>query len=89
MHILSPYPQHRSALTDIAKLRASGFQARKAILIFGYDAPAYPPEAALDAFEVLARRHERLGRRTMLETGPLIHPVHRAGFVAAWELLEG
>jgi len=26
MHILSPYPSHRSALTDCQKLAASGFQ---------------------------------------------------------------
>ena len=37
MHILSPYPQHRSALTDCEKLRHSGFVGRKTILIFGYE----------------------------------------------------
>jgi hypothetical protein len=41
MHILSPYPAHRSALTDCAKLATSGLAGRKAILIFGYDYDAW------------------------------------------------
>ena len=35
MHILSPYPQHRSAVTDCEKLRTARFPGRSAILIFG------------------------------------------------------
>ena len=34
-HILSPYPQHRSALTDCAKLAGSALGERKAILMYG------------------------------------------------------
>ena len=34
MHILSPYPEHRSALTDWNKLVASSLAALKAILIY-------------------------------------------------------
>ncbi|MCW2632135.1 MAG: hypothetical protein JWR88_1097 [Pseudonocardia sp.] len=37
MHILSPYPIHHSALSDFAKLTQSGFAARQAIMVFGYD----------------------------------------------------
>lgn len=33
MHILSPYPEHRSALTDCAKLLAASIASRSAILI--------------------------------------------------------
>jgi len=54
MHILSPYPQHRSALTDCAKLTASGFEGEKAIVIFGYTYPDLPVEPAINAFEKLA-----------------------------------
>jgi hypothetical protein len=36
-HILSPYPSHRSALTDCQKLAASGFSGSLAALIYGYD----------------------------------------------------
>ena len=35
MHILSPYPAHRSAVTDCIKLRDSAFAGRKAIMIYG------------------------------------------------------
>ena len=37
MHILSPYPKDRSALTDCAKLLGSGLVGRKAIVIYGFD----------------------------------------------------
>jgi hypothetical protein len=40
MHLLSPYPAHRSALTDCMKLLASQLGMRKAILIYGYDIQA-------------------------------------------------
>ena len=42
MHILSPYPSHRSALTDCQKLAASGFSGSLAVLIYGYDYDALP-----------------------------------------------
>ena len=35
MHILSPYPEHRSALTYCTKLANAGFTGRKALLIYG------------------------------------------------------
>ncbi len=37
MHLLSPYPEHRSALTHCDKLGAFGPQGRKGILVYGYD----------------------------------------------------
>jgi hypothetical protein len=52
MHILSPYPQHRSALTDCLKLRAADFNGEKAIVIIGYDYSDLPLEPA-----VMARQH--------------------------------
>ena len=41
-HLLSPYPDDRSALTDIDKLRNSGFAGPKAILIYGFDYDPFP-----------------------------------------------
>jgi hypothetical protein len=35
--ILSPYPDDRSAVTDWRKLAASGFGARRAMLIYGFE----------------------------------------------------
>jgi hypothetical protein len=42
MHILSPYPNDNSALTDCQKLAASGFSGSLAVLIYGYDYDARP-----------------------------------------------
>ncbi len=87
MHILSPYPQHRSALTDCAKLVESGLSGRKAIVIFGYDYERLPMEPAIDAFEALARRSVVLGDRMSATFEGLVHPVHERGRVFGWELL--
>lgn len=81
MHILSPYPRHRSVLTDCEKLRRSGFEGRKAVLIFGYEGNDWPLEPAINAFEVLAREQGSVGQRRNTEFSGLCHPVHRAGRV--------
>ena len=86
MHLLSPYPAHRSALTDCEKLAASRLAHRKAILIYGYDADAWPLEPAIDAFEALARARVPLGKRVSADFHGLVHPVHSSGGVFAWEL---
>ena len=59
MHILSPYPEHRSALTDCAKLAAARLGSRRAVLIHGYDYPGWPMDPAIDAFATLAERYWR------------------------------
>jgi hypothetical protein len=88
MHILSPYAQHRSALTDCRKLGESSLGPRKAILIFGYEYEAWPMEPTIAAFEALAARDVRLGDRTSAPVGNLVHPVHQRGAVFGWEILE-
>jgi hypothetical protein len=87
MHILSPYPAHRSALTDCVKLLASGLPGSKAIMIYGFEHDELPLDLAVDAFEVLARARVALGTRHEYAMGKLMHPVHAAGRVFAWELL--
>jgi len=84
--VLSPYPAHRSALTDCDKLVTSGLQARKAILIFGYDYDGWPMDLAIEAFETLARRRVALGERQVAGYDQLVHPVHQRGRVFAWEI---
>jgi len=79
MHILSPYPQHRSAVTDCEKLRAATFPGRSAILIFGYEYEGWPLEPAIDAFERMARGKSHLGERHEALFKDLCHAVHRAG----------
>jgi hypothetical protein len=86
-HILSPYPQQRSALTDCDKLRSSGFIGRLFILIYGYEYDGYPLEAIADAFEVLARRRGAMSERVSAAFDGLIHPVHNRGTVYLWELV--
>jgi hypothetical protein len=88
MHILSPYPQDRSALTDCSKLASAPIADRKAIIIFGYDHDDWPLEPAVGAFETLAASRVRLGPRQESCTQSLVHPVHSAGRVYGWELLS-
>jgi hypothetical protein len=87
MHILSPYPQHRSAVTDCVKLIHSGFSCSKAVVIFGYDSEEYPLELAVSAFEALAGAVVELGARAEERFDNLRHPVHRCGAVYGWELM--
>jgi hypothetical protein len=86
MHILSPYPAHRSALTDCEKLVGSTLAPRKAIMIYGYDYDRWPMDPVIDAFETLARERVDLGGRVTASFGGLIHLVHREGRVFGWEL---
>ena len=86
MHILSPYEEHRSALTDCAKLLASGLPGRKAILIYGFSSETWPLGPAIDAFEALASAHHAIGSRNVCEFKELVHPVHAEGAVFGWEL---
>jgi hypothetical protein len=86
MHILSPYQAHRSALTDCAKLVGSRLGSRKAILIYGYDYPAWPMDPVIDAFETLATRLVALGDRATAAFDGLVHPVHQHGRVFGWEI---
>lgn len=88
MHILSPYEQHRSALTDCAKLLASGLSGHKAIAIYGFDDDAWPLEPAIQAFETLAASRHTIAPRAQAPFRDLMHPVHRSGAVFVWELLE-
>jgi hypothetical protein len=85
-HILSPYPQQRSALTDCQKLLGSGFPGYPVILIYGYEYEGYPLEPVIDAFEYIAAKAVRLSDRHTASFRMLIHPVHQAGAVYAWTI---
>lgn len=88
MHILSPYPSHRSALTDCGKLLDSGFEARKAVVIFGYDYADFPMHPAIAAFETLARATVHLSSRVEAGVTGLVHPVHQDAWVVGWEVAQ-
>lgn len=87
MHILSPYPEHRSALTDCTKLLGSGLPGRKGILIYGFDSDGWPLAPAIDAFELLARTRVAMSPRSEAPFDQLVHPVHGRGHVFGWEIL--
>jgi hypothetical protein len=86
MHLLSPYPIHRSALSDCSKLVASGLHGRKAILIYAFENASMSIDPAIDAFEHLAEFAVRLGKRNVSHFYNLIHPIHSSGRVFAWEV---
>lgn len=87
MHILSPYPQHRSALTDCEKLRQSEFEGQKALLIFGYEDVNWPLEPAIEAFEQIAVLRGNMSPKYSSKYLGLCHPVHSSGEVFIWEVL--
>lgn len=87
MHLISPYPEHRSALTDCAKLRTSKMATRKAVLIYGFEDDKWPMEPLIEAFETLAGQQGGLGPRIQASFEGLIHPIHSKGWVYAWGLL--
>jgi hypothetical protein len=84
--LLSPYPQHHSALTDCDKLCGSNLGLRQAILIYGYDYDDYPLEPMIESFEALAHLRAKLSPPWQATFAGLIHPTHRRGSVFAWEL---
>jgi hypothetical protein len=86
MHILSPYVDHRSALTDCEKLANSRLLGRKAIVIFAYEYARYPAEPVARAFELLSSDRVALHRRASAPFAGLIHPIHQQGCVYAWEV---
>ena len=89
-HILSPYPGHRSAVTDCEKLSRFRLAEVAALVIFGYQSEQFPLEPAIAAFETLASRKVALGTRVHCAFRDLVHSVHRAGMVFGWEVpLQG
>lgn len=86
MHILSPYPAHRSALTDTEKLLSSGLAGRKAVVIYAYEYDKWPAKPATQAFETLASARVRLTAAIPRQISNLVHPVHRAATVWGYEV---
>jgi hypothetical protein len=84
--ILSPFDVDRSAVTDCAKLVRIGGSERKAMIIYGFDAPNRPLVTVINAFETLAERSVTLGPRITATYADLVHPVHRQGAVFGWEV---
>jgi hypothetical protein len=88
MHLISPYESDRSALTDCQKLAASGFPGSLAILVYGFDFPDKQLDPAIEGFEDLARARVAIGEGHTAQFADLIHPVHQAGRVFAWQMFS-
>jgi hypothetical protein len=90
-NVLHPYKGNTSALGDCFKLARSGFQERKAIIVYGFEHT--PPQVALEpairSFEVIAEcvAGVKLGIRQSASFDTLVHPVHQQGKVYGWEVL--
>jgi hypothetical protein len=81
-HILSPYPAHRSALTDCRKLAESPFDCPKALIVWCYEYDKWPVEPVIECLERLAG--SLLSNRASARFDSLMHPVHRQGTVYGW-----
>lgn len=86
MHVISPYDEDRSALTDCTKLKTGGLGERHAVVILGYESDNRPLEPALKAFERLAADRCELGPRITKEALSLVHPVHNHAKLIAWKI---
>jgi len=91
VNLLHPYQGNVSAIGDCYKLAKMTGLERKAIIVIGYE--HVPPKIELipliKSFEVIAERVSgiRLSARVEIRREGLIHPVHQALRVFAWEVL--
>ena len=84
--LLSPYSQDHSALGDAVKLADSAFTCRKAVLVYGFDYKERPLLPAMEALELLMEPAARIGPAAVAAFSDLVHPVHAACAVYAWEV---
>jgi hypothetical protein len=87
--LLSPYDADHSALSDAKKLRESTFGCRKGLLVYGFEYDSRSIDAAFRALETLLHDSGSVGLRVEAGFRGLVHPVHKQGRVAAWEVLAG
>ena len=86
-HILSPYEADHSFLTDTKKLLESGFDGKKAVVMYGYDYPDFPIDLILGCFELLAEKYFcKLTEQYEHSFDGLIHPIHQKGKVKGYIL---
>ena len=91
VNLLHPYAGNVSAIGDCWKLQTLGCSERKAVVVIGYE--HNPPKIDLtplvDCFEVIARHVANIQLSTRIEARRqgLVHPVHQALRVFAWEVI--
>ncbi len=83
--ILSPYDADKSFLTDTKKLLDSGFDGKKAVMMYGYDYPKFPLDMILGCFELLAEKYFcKITEQYECSFDGLIHPFHKKGKVKGY-----
>jgi len=91
VNLLHPYRGNVSSVGDCYKLLDLEIPERKAVLVIGYEHnPAQIDLTPLvESFEVVVRgiAHIRLGPRVEERHDGLVHPVHQAVRLFAWEVL--
>jgi hypothetical protein len=93
VNLLHPYPGNVSSIGDCFKLLALDGPERRAVVVIGYEhTPAIIDLTPLvDSFEVVARNvaSVSLSQRIEKRHAGLVHPVHQAVRIFAWEVLGG
>jgi hypothetical protein len=90
VNLLHPYPGNVSSIGDCWKLGALRCGERKAVVVIGYEHT--PPKISLtplvECFETIAKNvaHIDLSDRVEVRREGLVHPVHQAVRVLAWEV---
>jgi hypothetical protein len=90
-NLLHPYSGNVSAVGDCLKLRDSGFEERKGIIVFGYEhtPPRVDLDVAIRAFEKIASDVVglSLSKRASATVTGLVHPYHQQAKVFGWEII--
>ena len=85
--LLSPYEGDGSVLGDIKKLKNSGFEGEKVILIYGYDYDEAPMDIIVGCYELIADKYFCKFKETYEQSfDGLIHPIHKRGKVKGYLL---
>lgn len=88
--ILHPYYGNKSAVGDVLKLRDSGFQTKKAVILFAYEhiVPRIELEYTLKTFEMVCTQLYlvNLSNRITESRGELVHPTFSVLKVIGWKI---
>jgi hypothetical protein len=92
VNLLHPYAGNVSSIGDCFKLMALTGVERRAIVVIGYEhiPPIIDLNPLIESFEAIARSVARvsLAQRIEKRHEGLIHPIHQAVRVFAWEVLD-
>ena len=92
VNLLHPYPGSASTVSDCLKLQERQGSERSAVIVIGYEhiPPLIDLTPLIRSFELVAKKIAgiRLSECIELRKEGLIHPVHQAVRIFAWEVLD-